>query len=190
MSDMSDISDMSDLQVDAEIVSKIVDEPATIGTNDVMVEITKIAFCQIVENFLKQNKDNSDALSIKLTPNIQKFFLLLCKEKPGFFADVELTLTKIILDDKINIADIPEIIILVTKVYEIIKADKGVPQVDPYELIKTLLHMIFVLYIETNNIQNKALTTDILNIIDVSIDLIKLTAIKMPTLGCFKSMFK
>jgi hypothetical protein len=189
------MSDISDIQVDAEIVSKIVDEkivdkPAAISKNDVMIEITKIAFSQLVENFLNQNKDNSDALRIKLTPNIQKFFLLLCKEKPGFFADVELTLTKIILDDKINIADIPEIIILVTKVYEIIKTDKGVPQVDPYELIKTLLHMIFVLYIETNNIQNKALTTDILNIIDVSIDLIKLTAIKMPTLGCFKSMFK
>ena len=83
-----------------------------------------------------------------------------------------------------------ETLCLASNHYEIIKTDKGVPQVDPYELIKTLLHMIFVLYIETNNIQNKALTTDILNIIDVSIDLIKLTAIKIPTLGCFKSMFK
>lgn len=184
------MSDISDIQVDTEIVSNVVDEPVSISKNDVMVEITKIAFCQIVENFLNKNRDNADVLSIKLTPNIQQFFLLLCKEKYGFFTDVELTLSKIILDNKIDIADIPEIIILVTKVYEIIKTDKGVPQVDPYELIKTLLHMIFVLYIETNNVQNKELVTNLLNIIDVSIDLIKLTAIKLPTVGCFKSMFK
>jgi len=184
------MSDISDIRVDTEIVSKIVDEPVSVDKNDVIVEITKIAFSQIVENFLNQNSDNSDVLNIKLSPNIQKFFLLLCKEKYVFFSDVEVTLKKIILDDKINIADIPEIIILVTKVYEIIKTNKGVPKVDPYELIKTLLHMIFVLYIETNNIQNKELTTDLLNIIDVSIDLIKLTALKQPTLGCFKSMFK
>ena len=50
------MSDISDIQVDTEIVSKVVDEPDSISKNDVMVEITKIAFCQIVENFLKQNK--------------------------------------------------------------------------------------------------------------------------------------
>jgi hypothetical protein len=50
--------------------------------------------------------------------------------------------------------------------------------------------MVFTLYIETNKVQNKELATDLLKIIDVSIDLIKLKAIKPPTLGCLSKLFK
>ena len=64
----------------------------------------------------------------------QTYFLLLCKEQPDFFKDIESSLKKIILDNKIDTKDIPEIILLVTKAYQIIKSDKGVPQIDPYEL--------------------------------------------------------
>jgi len=157
---------------------------------EVMIDITKITFSQMLENFLNQNKDKLDSLSIKISPEMHKYFLLLCKEKGDFFTDVDSSLKKIILDDKIDTKDIPEIIILVTKVYEIIKSDKGFPKVDPYELIKTLLNMVFTLYIETNKVQNKELATDLLKIIDVSIDLIKLKAIKPPTIGCLSKLFK
>jgi hypothetical protein len=121
---------------------------------------------------------------------MHKYFLILCKEKSEFFADIDASLKKIILDDKIDTKDIPEIIVLVTKVYEIIKSDKAVPKVDPYELIKTLLNMVFTLYIETNKVQNKELAIELLKIIDVSIDLIKLKALKPPKIGCFNSLFK
>jgi hypothetical protein len=157
---------------------------------DVMIDVAKITFSQILENFLNQNNDKLDTLSIKISPEMQKYFLLLCKEKSDFFVDIDASLKKIILDDKIDTKDIPEIIILVTKVYEIIKSDKAVPKVDPYELIKTLLNMVFTLYIETNKVQNKELAADLLKIIGVAIDLIKLKAIKPPKIGCLSKLFK
>jgi hypothetical protein len=158
-------------------------------TNDLIIEITKITFSQIVESFLNENKLHT--LSIPVSPEIQKYLLLLCKEKSCFFSDVEISLNKIILDNKIDTKDIPEIILLVAKVYEIITTDTKVDsKVDPYELIKTILNMVFTLYIETNKVQNKQLATELLKIIDVSIDLIKLKSINLPKIGCLHSMFK
>jgi len=175
----------------AEVVKDLVkDVVKDVILTEVILDITKITFSQMLENFLNQNKDKLDSLSIKISPEMHKYFLLLCKEKADFFTDIESSLKKIILDDKIDTKDIPEIIILVTKVYEIIKSDKGFPKVDPYELIKTLLNMVFTLYIETNKVQNKELAADLLKIIGVAIDLIKLKAIKPPKIGCFNSLFK
>jgi hypothetical protein len=154
--------------------------------NPVVIEITKLTFSQLVESFLNENKLHT--LSIQVSPEIQNFLLLLCKEQSCFFSDVEISLNKIILDNKIDTKDIPEIILLVTKVYEIITTDTTVfskvdTKFDPYELIKTILNMVFTLYIETNKVQNKQLATELLKIIDVSIDLIKLKSINLSTIG-------
>ena len=163
----------------------------------VVIEITKLTFSQLVESFLNENKLHT--LSMTVSPEIQKYLLLLCKEKSGFFSDVEISLNKIILDNKIDTKDIPEIILLVAKVYEIITADttvstKVVSKVDPYELIKTILNIVFTLYIETNKVQNKQLATELLKIIDVSIDLIKLKSINLSKIGpkivCLHYIFK
>ena len=142
-------------------------------------------FVQLVENFLnKQEKTN-----IKLTPEIQKYFLILCKESPDLFGDFEQTLKKIISDDRINTKDIPDILVLVSKVYKVINENKGIPMIEPYELIKILLHLTFVVYIETNRVNNSQLLLDLLQIIDSSIELIKLTPIKninTKFFNCFK----
>jgi hypothetical protein len=177
-------------KVEEEKTQEPVDDVKEIVTNEVVVEIVKETFSQMLENYLNQNKDKLETLSVKVTPEMQKYFLLLCKDKSGFFYDIETTLKKIILDDKIDTKDIPEILVLVTNVYAIVKKDKSVPKVDPYELIKSLLNVVFIIYIETNKVQNKELVTDLLKIIDVSIDLIKIKAIKPPKVGCFSKLFK
>jgi hypothetical protein len=173
-----------------DITNAVKDVVKEVILTEVIIDITKITFSQMLENFLNQNKDKLDSLSIKISPEMHKYFLLLCKEKGDFFTDIDSSLKKIILDDKIDTKDIPEIIVLVTKVYEIIKSDKAVPKVDPYELIKTLLNMVFTLYIETNKVQNKELAADLLKIIGVAIDLIKLKALKPPKIGCLSKLFK
>ena len=163
----------------------------------VVIEITKLTFSQLVESILNENKLHT--LSMTVSPEIQNYLLLLCKEQSCFFSDVEISLNKIILDNKIDTKDIPEIILLVAKVYDIITADttvstKVVSKVDPYELIKTILNIVFTLYIETNKVQNKQLATELLKIIDVSIDLIKLKSINLskigPNIGCLHYIFK
>ena len=159
-------------------------------TNEVMSEVTKITFNKVFENCLNQSEEELNNFRIKLTPEMKKYFLLLCKDKPDFFNEVEVSLKNIIMDDKIDTKDIPEIIILVSKVYGIIKGDKNVPKVDPYELIKTLLKQLFLIYTETNKIHNSELVIALVSIIDASIDLVKLKSIKVPKVGCLSSIFK
>jgi hypothetical protein len=159
---------------------------------DITVKVEEIkTFLKLFEIFLTQDEsilgENVKKFSIKLTPEIQKYFLLLCKESPEIFGLFEETLKKIILDDKIDSKDIPDILVLVSKIYKMIKENKGIPTIDTYELIKTLIHLGFIVYIETNKIENKDAVLDLLRIIDASIDLIKLTPI-IPKRGwlCFK----
>ena len=158
---------------------------------ELKVEEELKTFLQLFEIFLTQDQsilaEKFTKFDLKLTPEVQKYFLLLCKESPDLFGSFEETLKKIILDDRVNSKDISDILVLVSKVYRIIRENKGVPIIDSYELIKTLIQLGFIVYIETNKIENPQLLLDLLKIVESSIDLIKLTPI-IPKKGwlCFK----
>jgi hypothetical protein len=62
--------------------------------------------------------------------------------------------------------------------------------VDPYELIKTLLEMLFKIYLEKHGISNPELEVLVNQIIEVSINLIKLKSFKVSKKGCFPKIFK
>ena len=149
-------------------------------------EIPVKTLIQLFEIFLTQDNTNLSKLNLNITPEIQKYFLILCKESPDLFGSLEETLKRIIVDNRIDTKDIPDIIVLVSKIYKIIKENKGIPKVDIYELIKTLLHISLVIYIETNKVENPQLLFDLLRIIDSSIDLIKLTPIIPKKAGCLR----
>lgn len=161
-------------------------------TNDVVIgntsvetktEDVKQLFIELVEKFLLQPPKN---MSIKLSPGIHKNILLICKELPEIFKSVESSLNNIISDNKINTKDIPEILVLVNKVYCKINNKKTLQViVEPYELLKKILHIGFVVYVEHNKIENSELLLTFLNIIDTSIDLIKLRPSKQVKVGCF-----
>jgi len=165
-----------------EILKEIIDEKKD--------EIITKTFLQLVESYLTQDSCNLEKINIKLTPDVQKYFLLLCKESPDLFGSFEEGLKKIIQDNKINTKDIPDIIVLVSKVYAIINSKKGMPNIDPYELIKTLLNLALVIYIDTNKIQNPELLVELLKIVDSSIDLIKLTPLVPKKIGCLNRLFR
>lgn len=168
----------------AEDKKEIVEEKEDKKLEEKSVESIK-TFVQLFEVFLNKDQNSLVQFNIKLTPEIQKYFLLLCKESPDLFGIFEETLKRIILDNKINTKDIPDILLLVSKVYNTIKINKGVPTIDPYELIKSLLHVAFAVYLETNKVENSLLLLDLLNIVDSAIDLIKITPIVPKKMGCF-----
>jgi hypothetical protein len=147
------------------------------------------SFIQLFELFLSKEQSNLVKFNLKLTPEIQQYFLLLCKECPELFGTFEQSLKTIIVDDKINSKDIPDILLLVSKVYNILKSNKGIPNVEPYEIIKTLLHVAVIVYLEScksvNKNENSLLLLDLLNIVDSAIDLIKITPIVPKKFGCF-----
>jgi hypothetical protein len=187
---MSDIiEEKNDVEILIETTETIVSKLEEIKIEEIKIEEIKIeeikieetetikTFLVLVETFLKQEQDNLAKFNLKLTPEIQQYFLLLCKESPDLFGIVEETLKKIIADDRIDTKDIPDILVLVSKVYKIITDNKGIPIVEPYELIKTLLHLTLSVYLETNKVENQELLLALLKIVDSSIDLIKLTPI-------------
>jgi len=190
MSDITESKEVEDIfeKIEAEILKPIVEdvkEKEGDKAEDDKNEEEKIkTFIQLFELFLTQDPKNLLKFNIKLTPEVQQYFMVLCKESPKLFETFEETLKKIISDNTINNKDIPDILLLVSKVYNIIKTNKGIPAIDPYELIKSLLHVAFVLYIETNKIDNSLLLLELLNIIDSSIDLIKMTPIIQKNVGC------
>ena len=147
-------------------------------------------FVQSIQFFLTQDTSNLEKMNINLTPEIQQYFLLLCKEMPDIFGSFELSLKNIILDNKINTKDIPDILVLVSKIYNTVNSNKSVSISDPYELIRMLLHIVFVVYLETNNVNNSEFLLEALKIVDSSIELIKLTPLVPKKNGCFNKLFR
>ena len=141
----------------------------------------------LVVLIVKILNDEKNNLTIKLPTDVKKYFLLLCQETPSVFGIIENDLKNIILDNKIDTKDIPELISLVSNIYSIIKYKKYSLNIDIYDLIKEMLNISFIVYIETNNIKNAKLLSDLLRIVDVSIDLIRIQpfAKKKSCFGCF-----
>ena len=169
---------------------KCVTEEVKCVTEEVKPDNTPInqpilLFSQILETYLEESSVKLDSLKIPINPEIQKYMLILCKDKSSFFSTIEMSLKKIIIDNKIDTKDIPEVILLVANVYEMVKTDKMIIHVNPYDIIRTILDLIFTQYIETNKVQNKDLAIELLRIVDMAIELLKLETIKPSKSCCF-----
>lgn len=152
-----------------------------INKQEVLFEITKITFHQIFENFLGQNKATLKTFNGSLTREMRKYFLFLCRQRPNLFTQLELSFKKIIVDDKIDMKDIPEIIVMVKIIYKVIKKDNYlIATIDRYDIIKTLLQLLFMIHASKNGIHNAELMDNINKIIETSIELIKLRSFKKP----------
>jgi hypothetical protein len=147
--------------------------------NDTQVNQTiKLTLLQLVERLL-ENNDKLKSLNINLTPDVKSIIQKLLEKEPQLFSNCETSLQKIISDNKINANDIPELLILITQVYNIVNNfDKNdLKNIDYYELVKNILHVIIEVYVErhcNDNENNILLVQCALRIIDSSIELIKL----------------
>lgn len=188
---METISDTSmsvvNINVDTEVIETLI-------LTDEIVDIVKLTLQQMFENFLNQNKEELEKYNLNLNPEIQTYMLILCKENSTFFTEIENSFKLIILDNTINTKDIPEFLKIVIKIYEVIKNKKISSNVDPYEVIEIILHILFMLYIQTNKKYDAETANQsveqIVKIIKVAIELLKLQGIKIPANGCFSCLFK
>ena len=157
-------------------------------------DIMNLTLQQMFENFLSQNKEELEKYSIKLNPDLQKYCLEFCKENPTFFTEIENSFKLIILDNTINTKDIPELLKIIIKIYENIKSKNVSSNADPYDIIETILHILFMLYIQTNKKydteKGKQSIEQIVQIIKLAVELLKLPGIKIPKRGCFSCLFK
>ena len=166
---------------------------------DVMVEIINLTLQNMFENFLQKNEAELKEVNVKLSPELQKYFLIFCQENPAFFTDVENSLKIIIMDNSINSKDIPELLNLMSKIYIILKDKKKRSEyldgVDPYAIIESLLRIVVTVYVEKQNKDyNKEsinlLVEQVMNIVKIAIELMKLPIIEvLPKKGCLRCLF-
>jgi hypothetical protein len=131
---------------------------------------------KLFSDLLVENRSKLDEFSIKVSDDMQKYILMIIKEHSSIFSDIEVSLKKIISDGKIDSKDTPELIILIGKMYELVyKTRKNIKKKDDYyDIIKIVLHMSFILYLQSNKIDNNEMLDSVIKIIEASIELIKL----------------
>ena len=83
---------------------KCVTEEVKCVTEEVKPDNTPInqpilLFSQILETYLEESSVKLDSLKIPINPEIQKYMLILCKDKSSFFSTIEMSLKKIIIDN-------------------------------------------------------------------------------------------
>ena len=178
-------TEMIKLETFPEETKSLLEEVDNKNSTEKEEQIIIKTFLNLFESFITKEENNLHKYSVKLTPDIQKYFLLLCKETPDLFGSLEESLKKIIQDNLINTKDIPEILIVVSKVYQVINEKKPILDLNPYELLKTLLQLAFIVYIDNNKVENPQLLDDLLKIIEASINLIKLVPFLPKKINCF-----
>ncbi len=162
---------------------------------EVMVDIINLTLQKMFENFLQKNAEELKKVNVKLSPEIQKYFILFCQENPGFFTDIETSLKAIIVDNTINSKDIPELLNLMSKIYILIKDKKlrsnSLEGVDPYDIIETLMKIAVMLWVEKENKDYSVesvnlLVEQVMSIVRIAIKLMKLPIMEaVPKKGCF-----
>ena len=143
-----------------------VDTPANEENQDQTQNQTiKLTLIQLLERLLQDN-EKVKKMNLTLTPDIKSFIQKLLEKEPQLFATCETSLQKIISDNKINANDIPDLMVLITIIFNAIDSfdKKDLKNVDYYELVKNILHIIIELYVEKhcdNNNENNVLLVQI-----------------------------
>jgi hypothetical protein len=135
-------------------------EEILINNNEIIIK----TFLQLFENFISEESKNLEKFNIFLTPDTKNYLLILSKESPDLFGALDDSLNKIVKDNKVDIKDTPEILVLVNKVYHSIKENN-------------------------HKVENPQLLLDLLKLVESSIDLIKLSPLLPKKINCFLGLF-
>lgn len=153
-----------------------------LGVNDqnvIINKITKITFKQIFENFIYQNVKQLNNISIDVDAEVRNYFIYLCKERGDFFTHVEKIFKKIVINNKMDVSEVCLLMELVVNAYKNIKIDKEeIKNADPIVIIKTMFIILIMLYIQTNDLDYDTLFNEMIKIVEMSIELIKVKPIK------------
>ena len=149
------------------------------------------------------SNDLQDKYAVKLSEPNKRILLTIIKKNPQYFASIEETFKAIIQDNKIDAKDTHNIIVLLTKLYEILVTSKLVETKLSAETCGSILKFIFSIIIQEKLVVVKndvEMLTCLDCLIDSCIKLIALsnTAINTPEqgatvsslFGCLHGLFK
>jgi hypothetical protein len=171
------------------------DEPTTVNTNNAegeaimpvlkkeksvaIMTITQITFKQIFENLLYKDIKEVDGHSVNIKKDIKEYFIYMCKERVDFFTSFEYVLKTIIVNNNVELKDIPLLLNLIITTYNNLKTDsEQIKNSDPKEIMKLLFEILIMLFIDTNDISNDKLQGELMNVIENAIILVSIKPIK------------
>lgn len=167
-------------ELNKEVDNKLQELDNLLEPKEVLLNtIVKLNLKDILEKEI-ENNETLNKIQIKVDNQMKQFILLLLKEEPTYFAELEKIIEKLLADNVINSKDIPELLVGVTLTYKLVEKNKhAIKKADYYDIVKTLIQISFEIFLEKKcNPEQKILLEQLLAIINASIDLIKLKEIK------------
>jgi len=193
-------SDVSSIVVEQASVDTVDTVPTEVPSSDVsfnVVELVEKTFIDIVQTSLTSLiiKDKLMKTQFNLTPELIEIVKKVLSSSPECFNDIEKAVNEIIKDGKIDSKDIPQFIIVVQKLYQIIYSLKEI-KLDAKkrsEFTSTVLKYIVHLLIIERKIQieedkETQFLTDCDALIDACIGLLSFPK-SIKTKGCLKKLF-
>jgi len=184
------IMQIEDVKDDIPLLESI---NVVVDISNVMVDVEVITFAGLLCDMLKSDTKTNEILI--LGDEALVIILKLLENSPDYFNDIELALAKIIKDNKIDTSDIPSIIVLIQKLYELIYKLKGfkIDSKKRCEICASILKFLFRTLVEYEKIElSEEEKDDFLSKIDILIDsfigLVRFPK-ELKTRGCIHSIF-
>jgi hypothetical protein len=155
------------------------DPAAIISNNDVNVEI--LSLIQLLTNVTNPGASLSK-YNLKIDESVKQVLLAVMTAHPNFFSEVELILVNITKDNKIDSADIPNIIVLIQKLYILMVDLKSIKLTTAAcsetcgSIIKIIIHVLVeegVVKITTDN--KEVFLANVDKLVNACVDLLKFT---------------
>ena len=157
-----------------------------------MMQLLHLTIIDLLKNAI-QNTDNT--ISIQLDDKTKNIIMKLVETNPSIFSDIVCNIFNIIQDNKIDTKDIPNLMALLHKIYEMIykskqiKLNKSELAISCGIIIKFIIHMLVDEgHIKITEERKSDFFAEMDNLIDMSVSLIQLSKSFKPS-SCLNKLF-
>ena len=165
-----------------------------IDASNVLIKIGETLLIDLLKKEL-ENEATKNNISIKLTPDIINTINNIITLSPNTLNDIEKAIIDIVKDEKIDFKDIPEIIILIQRLYQFIyslkntKFDYNKVAEITSSILKFIVHLLVLeRKIKIADDKQEKFLNEINSLIDSCVSLLVFPKIIKPA-TCFKSIF-
>lgn len=165
-------------------------------TTTIVSNIIEQTFVDLVKKSL-ENEDMKKKITITLTPEVTRVINNIISLTPNTLTDIEKAIIEIIKDGKIDSNDIPNLIVVVQRIYQFIyslksmKFDAKKRAEITGELLKYLIHLLVLegkIKIDEDPEKIHKFYTQVNALIDSCIELLSYSKV-LKTKGCLKKIF-
>lgn len=173
--------------LDIANVNILIDIP--LGNSEVKVDVKQFDLNKILSTFVVSN-DYTKIITYPLNDNVLNIIKIILKDSPTSLEKMSNIIKDIIGDGKLDISDIPKIVLLITELNNTNLKDvfktQNIQKSDIFDLIKFIIHLIVELkYVTVENEKKIFEMLDIsLTLLNTNIDISAIVAMK-PSWCCF-----